>query len=66
MRNWRNKVGGERRISQEEVVEFFILAMIESVVTSRVGGTDIVYDDEKLGDILGVTVTDYCECVKGI
>lgn len=37
----------------QEVVELFIhYSVIEVVVTSRVEGTDIVFDDEKLGDIL--------------
>lgn len=36
-------------------MELFIhCSAIEGVVTSRVGGTDIVFNDEKLGDILGL------------
>lgn len=60
LKNWRNKVERsyslkqDRKFCEEEVVEYFThYTVIEGLVTSSVGGTDIIFDDKKLCDILG-------------
>lgn len=48
-------------------MEFFIhYCIIDGVVTSMVGETDIIFDDVKLSRILGVPATSYCEYVKSV